>query len=248
MDYEQHGLAVERESAAIVEGLRAGPLNVQVPTCPEWTLVELATHLGQFCGLWSHVICEATGKPKTPFEEPEQDEARAAWFAGWFEEQSGLLMKLLGSVHADTRAWTWDPGQNTAGFIARRAAHELAVHRFDVQSARSDPEPIDGQLAVDGIEEIFALVGAWRASAEDMGVGHNETLHLHASAPEAEWTITLSPAGPRVERSHRKADLALRGSASDLELTLYDRPPIGQVEHIGDDNALAVWHRAFRFE
>ena len=50
-----------------------------------------------------------------------------------------------------------------------------------------------------------------------------------------------------MERTHGKADLALRGAVSDLELVLYQRPPIGPVEHLGDDEVLAAWHRVFTF-
>ena len=70
MDYEDHVSAVERESAMIVEGLRAGPLDVRVPTCPDWTLVDLSTHVGQFCGLWTHVLCEGTGPPEDTLHRP----------------------------------------------------------------------------------------------------------------------------------------------------------------------------------
>lgn len=247
MEYHDHVKAVERESAAIATALRAGPLDVGVPTCPDWTLVELATHLGQFCGLWSHVICEGTGRDKTPYTEPSPEQRDAGWFAAWFEQQAGELFELLRATSPDAEVWTWDPSNETAAFVARRAAHELAVHRFDVQSARSSPEPIDGPTAVDGIEEIFAMIAAWRAGGRDVGSGSGETIHLHAREPDAEWTVTLSEGGTVVERRHAKADLALRGTASDLELALYQRPPLGPVEHLGDDAALDAWRRAFTF-
>ena len=31
---------------------------------------DLAVHVGEFCGFWSHVLCEGTGRPKTPFPDP----------------------------------------------------------------------------------------------------------------------------------------------------------------------------------
>lgn len=247
MDYEEHLYAVGRESADIAAGLRAGPLDVKVPTCPDWTLIDLATHLGQFCGLWTHVLCESTGAPKTPFTDPSADQSDGEWFASWFEEQAAYLTEKLTSLHAAAPSWTWHPTDQTAGFIARRAANELAVHRYDVQSARSAPQPVEGSLAVDGIEEIFVMVEAWRVLGNGGGTGEGQTLHLHASDPDAEWTLTLAPDGLVVERAHSKADLALRGAASDLELVLYDRPALGTVERFGDDAVLDAWTRAFRF-
>lgn len=251
MDYARRLDAVSRESAAIARGIRAGSLEVGVPTCPDWSLRELCTHLGQFCGSWSHLICEGVGRPKTPYAEPAPDESSPEWFADWYEEQAGHLAGLLADTSPDSYVWTWDPGDRTAGFVARRAAHELSVHRFDVQAARSAVEPIDGDLAVDGIEEIFAMMAAWRLAGNEAGAasgtGSGETIHLHGTEPDAEWTITLSSGGPHVERRHSKADLALRGTSSDLELVLYDRPPISEVEHLGDGGALEAWRRAFHF-
>jgi hypothetical protein len=89
-------------------------------------------------------------------------------------------------------------------------------------------------------------VRRWRLGRAAKG-GAGESLHLHASAPDAEWTVTLAGDGPAVERVHRKADLALRASASDLELLLYGRPPLGTVERLGDGRALDAWYRVFRF-
>lgn len=247
MDYHEHVHAVERESSAIEAALRAGPLDVIVPTCPDWTLVDLASHLLQFSGLWTHVICEGTDRSKPPFTDPAPGEQDPGWFADQFAEQAGHLVEMLRTTEPAARVWTWDPADQTTAFVARRAAHELAVHRFDVQSARSSPDPIDGALAVDGIDEIFAMVDAWRAGGAETGQGNGETLHLHASDPDAEWTLTLAPDGLSVDREHRKADLALRGAASDLELVLYDRPPLATVDHLGDDSVLTAWLRGFHF-
>ncbi|MDQ6695918.1 MAG: maleylpyruvate isomerase family mycothiol-dependent enzyme [Actinomycetota bacterium] len=247
MDYDQHVEAVERESAAIAASLRDGPLEVTVPTCPDWTLRELATHLGDFAGLWAHVVCEGTGRAKTPFVDPPAGESRPEWFADWYEESSGHLIRLLRETEPDAAVWTWDPSDQTASFVARRAAHELAVHRFDGQAARSSPKPIDGPLAADGIEEIFAMINALRTGGQDVGSGQGETLHLHATDPESEWTLTLGPDGLDVDRSHVKSDLALRGTASDLELMLYGRPPTGQVTSFGDNTVLTAWKQTFSF-
>ena len=46
---------------------------------------------------------------------------------------------------------------------------------------------------------------------------------------------------------HAKADLALRGAVSDLELVLYQRPTLGDVERLGDESVLAAWQRVFTF-
>ena len=104
------------------------------------------------------------------------------------------------------------------------------------------PERIEPALAADGIEEIFVMVDAWPAS----GRGNGETLHLHSTEGD-EWLIAMNPDGLDVRREHAKGDLAIRGAVSDLELLLYNRPPIGEVERFGDDAVLDTWYRVFKF-
>jgi uncharacterized protein (TIGR03083 family) len=247
VEYGEHVDAVERDTKALVDALRSGPLDMGVPSCPEWTLTELAHHIGGFTGFWSHVLCEGTGRSNTPFREMPSGPG----VADWYEELADLLVAELRITPADTAVWTWVPDRQNAAFVARRCAHELAVHRFDAQLARRATQPIDAALAADGIEEIFVMIAAWSAQGDPAGRGQGrgdgESLHLHATDRGDEWLLTMEPEGLRVDRQHGKGDLALRGSVSDLELVLYQRPPIGEVEHLGDEAALAAWYRAFAF-
>jgi len=118
------------------------------------------------------------------------------------------------------------------------------VHRYDAQTARGNAQPIPPAVAADGIEEVFVMIGAWGVPT---GTGTGETLHLHATDVDGEWLITLAPSGLVVDRTHGKADLALRGAVSDLELVLYQRPALGPVESFGDQAILDAWYRAFKF-
>ena len=237
MDYSAHVAATRTEVAAIVEALGSGPFDVRVPTCPDWTLADLVTHIGQFSGWWADVLCEGLGRPKTPLPDPPEGER----LTGWFAEAAGRLVRLLGEAPPDTSVWTWMPDQQSAAFVARRSAHELSVHRFDVEMSRGTPRPIPPELAADGIEEILMMVG------HRGGSGSGETLHLHGTDRHDEWMLTLAPERVKVERTHGKGDLALRGAVSDLELTLYHRPAVGEVEQFGDAAVLDAWYRIFTF-
>jgi hypothetical protein len=144
--------------------------------------------------------------------------------------------------------WTWFEPDQSAGFIARRVANELAVHRYDAQSARGTCTPVDAALAVDGIEEVFdALVTRRKRTGRAAG----QTLHLHGTDEgldgAAEWLVTLHADRVEVDRAHAKGDLALRGPVSDLELLLYRRPPLGEVQRFGDDAVLDLWYGEFIF-
>ena len=232
--------------------MRAGPLDVRVPSCPDWTLAELAKHVGEFLGFWTHVLCEGAGRPKTEFTACPSPPAIPAWYAGL---QSDLVTQLK-ATPGEATVWTWAADDQSARFVARRSANELAVHRFDAQLARGGQQPIDGRLAADGIDEIFVMIAAWPERSER---GNGETLHLQGTDRADKWFIELTPDGPRMERGHdvhqrpgadptgTGGHLTLRGAVSDLELLLYQRPPLGQVDQIGDGAALAAWYRAFTF-
>ena len=239
MQYAEHIDAVERETGAFAKALMHGDGGALVPTCPDWTLRDLAIHVGQVLGFWTHVVCEGTGRPKPQFDEKPGPAAGL-----WFVQIAGLLAGELKAATPDTEVWTWNPADQSAGFVARRMAHETAVHRFDAQSAVGDPQPIEPPaLAADGIEEIFAMVAA---APDRAGRGEGETLHLHTAEGD-EWLIAMNPDGLDVRREHAKGDLALRGSVSDLELLLYHRPPVGEVERFGDEAVLDAWYRVFTF-
>ena len=239
MEYDAHVSATEAALDAYRGTLAKGPLDARVPTCPDYDLAALTKHVGEFCGFWSHVVCEAVTRAKTPF--PDFPDELAA-VPGWFDGLATDLVRTLRETPPETACWTWVPGREDVAFVGRRCADELAIHRYDAQLAVGTPEPIDAAVAADGIEEIFVMHAAW----VDAPNGNGETVHLH-SAEGGEWMITLASDGIAVDRSHGKADVALRGAVFDIELKLYQRPTVGEVEVLGEAAALDAFYRVFTF-
>ena len=239
MDYAEHVDAAERETQALAAAFRKAEPEARVPSCPDWAVADLAEHVGGFTGFWAHVLCEGTGRPKAPFPQLQP----GASLADWYDEVAAQLVAELRATPPDTAVWTW-ADDKSARFVGRRCAHELSVHRFDAELAIDAQQPIDPAVAADGIDEIFYMVDA---ASDRAGRGEGETLHLHGTDRDDEWLVTLDPDGLHAERRHAKADLALRGAVSDLELMLYQRPTLGDVERLGDEDVLAAWQRVFTF-
>lgn len=249
MEYAARIDALEREIASLLAAVEAGPLDAPVPTCPDFTVDELAAHVGTFCGWWTHNLCEGSGRAKTPFSDDVGPEGRVEWL----RTIAGHLVTELRATPPETVVWTWHEPDQSAAFVARRTSHELAIHRVDAQLARGTAEPVEPGLAADGIEEVFLLatspvaetrVGSQRAGRTETRM----TLHLHGTDySPAEWLLTLEPNGITISREHAKGDLALKGSVSDLELLLYQRPTVGNVDRFGDESVLTAFHREFTF-
>jgi uncharacterized protein (TIGR03083 family) len=243
MDHLERIDATERELGALHEAMAAGDLAAPVPTCPDWTVADLAVHVGQFLGFWTHVLCEGTGTPKTPFPDPPAGDARR----GWLVDLGGHALDQLRRTDPATPVWTWYEPDQSAGFVARRVVNELAIHRYDTQAARGTAAPVEATLAVDGIDEVLGPL----LRREPTGRASGQTIHLHGTddglSPPAEWLVTLLPDRIDVARTHAKGDLALRAGVSDLELLLYRRPPLGDVQRFGDESVLDLWYDEFTF-
>lgn len=243
MEFAGHVDAVAREVDGLVAALAAGPADAAVPTCPDWTVADLVEHVAGFTGFWTHVLCEGTGRPLTPFPDRPEGPALVEWYRGIGD----ALVSELRATAPDQAVWTWVEDRRNAAFVARRCAHELAVHRFDLQSARGTPQPVEPALAADGIEEIFVMVAAFEARGDARGRGGGEVLALEATDCDQRWLLTLAPTGLDVARRSGPADLTARAGVSDLELLCYRRPTLGEVHLDGDPGALDAWYRAFTF-
>lgn len=244
MDADAHLAAVERELDAFIAAVAVGPSDADVPTCPDWDVDGLADHVGSLLGFWSHLLCDATGRPHTQFDPTPVDGDRVAWLRALGAE----LLPLLSEVAPDAEVGSWYPPDQTAGFWRRRIAHELAIHRVDAQAARGTVAPVDAELAVDGIEELLLLADNDTPDDPRRHLTDGRSIHLHGTDHDAaEWLLTLGPGPLQVERRHAKGDLALRGAVSDLEMLLYQRPVVGEVERFGDDAALGAFHATFTF-
>jgi uncharacterized protein (TIGR03083 family) len=204
-----------------------------VPCCPDWTIGDLVWHLGEVHWFFATDIEQRAtdpdqveaGKPARPGTYPEA--------ISWGRSQLDRLVHVLESTPDDVPVWTWalDEPNHTVGFIRRHQVQEAAVHRWDMQSAARDdiPDPIDPEAASDSIDEFLAV-------SLPFGVNHTKPLsgsvHLHCTDVAGEWFI--EPDG-RVDRAHATGDVALRGTASDLLLVLYNRIPVDALDVIGNE-------------
>jgi uncharacterized protein (TIGR03083 family) len=142
---------LRQEFAAFGACLAGGDLSAPVKHCGDWTLYDLADHLGGG-NLWTAAgVTEQRGDYQAP-AAPRDPAALATWF-------SGTCAVLLDALDADPAApaWTIAPPP-TVGFWQRRRCLETVIHRWDAQNAAGTPAGLDPGLADDGVAEVVDVM------------------------------------------------------------------------------------------
>ena len=251
-------IAVERWYAEIeastetLAGLVHGAdLTRQVPTCPEWTLRQLATHVGR-AHRWAAQIVSTRSAEFIPFRQVPDGRIPddPALHAPWLRAGAELLIESAREAGGDP-VWTFD-GPQPASFWARRMAHETAVHRADAQiTAGRDPE-FDADLAADAIDEwLGSMSGTGPSDSRVDALPDGALLHVHVTdeGVDGEWLVRREGDAVTVERGHGKGDVVVRGPAGPVLLVLLRRVPPDdpRVEVLGDAALLTGWLAATPF-
>jgi uncharacterized protein (TIGR03083 family) len=251
LDPDLYRSAFRRERNALAQAAESG-LRTLVPSCPEWTVATLLAHLGGAYAYVAKTISAGTGEDSVQdledlglppdieewFREDSALERMPSTVLPWFRAAGDELQDVFARFGTDAPAWTWWPPDGTAGFWLRRMANETAIHRWDVQSAVGRAEPIEGDLARDGIDEMFDIyIPRWCRPKSTLG-GSGETFRFQRADGEAVWTVLFEGEGMSVYRDGRPGDVSLRGSASDLILFLWQRILPDRLEVEGDVNLL----------
>jgi uncharacterized protein (TIGR03083 family) len=246
---ERYYAAIEAGTAALAGLVEGADLTRAIPTCPDWTLRQLATHVGR-AQRWAAEITATRSAEFIPFRAvPDgklpDDPAR---HAAWLNAGARRVVEAVREAGAD-QVWAFG-AMVPASFWARRMTHETLVHGADASLAAGRPVTIAPDLAADGIDEWLGLLsgpiyGRPDPRAQALPEGH--LLHVHATDHvldgSGEWLVRHAPSGVTVQPGHGKGDVALTGPAARLLLVLVRRlpPDDPSVTVFGDAALLARW-------
>jgi uncharacterized protein (TIGR03083 family) len=251
LELERYDTAIGVWTATLAD-LADGDLAIPIPTCPDWTLRQLLTHVGR-AQRWAAAIVSQRRTEFLPFREvpdgrfPDDQAERGQWLLAG----AGRLIDSIGQA-GGAQVWTNSGALAPASYWARRMAHEVLVHCADAQLAVGQPVHIPADLGADGIDEWLGLAGVF-AGAAAAALPDGSSLHVHATDAEpagsAEWLISRHGGSTEVTREHGRADVALTGPAGALLLVLVRRlpPDDPQVTVHGDADVLAAWLAATPF-
>ncbi len=250
LNADRYVAEIRASTAGLAEILGEHDQSLPIPTCPEWTLRQLATHVGR-AHRWAAEITRTRSAAFIPFREvpdgklPDDRAAQRAWLhAG-----AARIIDAAQEAGSDL-VWSFT-GPTPAGFWIRRMAHETLVHRADAQlAAGAEPEPvIEAEIAADAIDEwlMLATGGLGNSDERTKALTAGAGLHIHATddglGGRGEWMIRHDARGLTVEPGHGKGDAALTGPAASLLLVLMRRRPVSDpaVTVYGDRAVVDGW-------
>ncbi|XVV14566.1 maleylpyruvate isomerase family mycothiol-dependent enzyme [Actinoplanes sp. CA-131856] len=229
---ERYAAELEAETTRFAEATSASPPDGIVPTCPEWTVRDLVTHVGTGHRYASQIIKTDQMQPYGLIPAPENQKSWPSWLSAGAHE----LIATVEERGFDQQVWTWQPKHPTAGFWLRRMVHDLVVHRFDA-SAQGDLAP---DLAADGVAD---LLGSFEMF--DRLAGKGETLQFVAADIDREWHVIRAKDGIEWQETRAPADVTVTAPAQNLVLILNRRQPAPSVD--GDEAVWESWREGSRF-
>jgi uncharacterized protein (TIGR03083 family) len=236
---------IEASSETLAGLVHGADLARQVPTCPEWTLRQLATHTGR-AHRWAAEIVGTRSAEFIPFRQVPEGRIPddPALHAPWLRAGAALVIESVREAGSDP-VWTFD-GPQPASFWARRMAHETAVHRADAQITAGRVPEFDADLAADAIDEWLGFMSGIGASDSRVdALPDGAVLHVHVTddGVDGEWLVRRAGSTVSVESGHGKGDVVVRGPAGRVLLVLLRRvqPDDPQVEVLGDAALLTGW-------
>jgi uncharacterized protein (TIGR03083 family) len=255
--HARHCDAAEAEIAAFAAGLQGADPETPVPSCPGWSVADLASHLGG-THRWAEAIVrtraqERRGRRELGVTFPSEPGEILPWYVEGGE-------RLLGTLRAgdpDLGVWAWGPDPHVR-FWSRRMLYETLVHRCDLDIALGREPVVDARIAVDGIDELLTVLPSAAAFAPKIGNlrGDGTALDFVAADAGIRWRFRLWPdrfdwtpeyiedAGATADGGTAgEAGAAVRGDAADVYLFLWGRRKLGdpRLEFSGDDTLLIHW-------
>lgn len=200
--------------------------EASVEHCPGWTVRDLVVHIGSVQQFWVRIVGERLMvRPKDGLRGlPEGAEPIA-----WFRSQTAALATALATCADDVSMWTWWEPEQNAGWVKRRQLNEVVIHAWDAANAVGAARPIPVEVALVGLQEFVDVF------AHDL---REDTAPppIALVATDGDWKAVLFKSD-RVDRVvDRGVDLVetgaawpafeLRGTASELLLSLWGRHPI----------------------
>ena len=238
MDSTRLSECLATDFRALRAAVAAADPTAPVPSCPDWSVGDLAVHTAT---VYLHKTeCIRLRRDPDPWPPELPDSDPLALLDGSY---AGLVAEFAAHRPGDP-ARTWYGPDQTVGFWIRRMAQETVIHRIDAELAAGLPlSPVPDDLAVDGIDElldVFLGYGTvtWAAEYAELLAGADGR-PLVVRTTDRAWTARTTEEGIRIAAGAAPdAAAEISGDPVPLLLRLWNRADSG-VSAQGDPELLA---------
>jgi uncharacterized protein (TIGR03083 family) len=221
--------------------------SARVPSCPDWSLGELARHVAEVYLHKAECIRLRAFPEDWPPGVLDPDPVTS------LDRTHAVLTGQLSAHSAADPAATWYEPDQTVGFWIRRMAQETVIHRIDAELAAGRPvSPIPDDLAVDGIDEVLKLFVGYGSShwVDDFGdlLDTPDERPVSVSTDHHAWTLTAEaaedgrPGRVNVTDAGVDGEALVSGDPVPLLLWLWNRGDDASVRVSGDAALLQQFH------
>ncbi|MCW0213730.1 MAG: maleylpyruvate isomerase family mycothiol-dependent enzyme [Pseudonocardia sp.] len=239
--------ALTEQNALLRDLARGVEPEIEIPTCPGWTVAKLLTHVGRghrwAAAMTGSRATEPLDLRQVPDGKPPGD---PQGLDEWLRTAAEGVLEAVDRTGEDAPIWTFT-GPRPAAWWIRRRLHEETAHRADLALALDRDVDLEPWLAADGLSEWLDLLTADRPGNPGPLLDEGKSLHLHATdeglGQAGEWTVR--PAGGVIawEPGHAKGSVAVRGPAEALYLMMLGRVPADdpRLQVLGEEDVLTDW-------
>lgn len=245
MDDEERIATTRHLAADFVEAARVGGADCAIPSCPEWTMRQLAEHLAlEYAGWYYSNLTLAPGTP---------DPLSAAMGAmppapEGFDELLDYIVRNASrfadharEVDLDREVWVFD-SVGLARFWLRQTIMEVGVHAWDAAMAGGRPSPLSEQISLEAVDQICAMQyhrGHWWG---EPWTPPSTPFCLIATDAEISWFMYEEGGRAHYESGGaEKASARAAAPAESLYLWLAGRQTPSEVAVIGDPAIAQAW-------
>jgi len=236
--------AIATESSRFSHLIRNTSPEAPVPSCPGWSVADLAWHLLEVQHFWGSIVTDLLESPDSivPIARPGDAE-----LADVFDEQTERLTRGLRGKDPNAVCWSWHAAGHRVGWVLRRQAHEALIHRVDAELAHGKPFTVDDELAEDGVDEALrVMIDA--SDLPDWSRFEPDGLTARIEGGALAWAMRLGRfigVSPNTGNSYddpalqltaptETPDTIIRGSGADLDLWVWGRGSAEPLEIEGD--------------
>lgn len=230
---ERHHAGLVQAAQVLARAARLAWLGAEVPTCPDWRLLDLVAHQGMV-HRWALAALNCDRDLMGNAAQIEDEGRTQVDPVAWLEDGAAALARALAAAPDDLDTLVFlaqapPPRQ----FWARRQCHETTIHALDALAAQTERLParadawFGADLAADGIDEL--LIGFWQRRRGGPRSPEPYAVTVRPLDVPFTWTVRVGPDRTEVTRHEGSepdsagADHQISGTAIDLYLALWNR-------------------------